>query len=350
MRTGSFANSLCAGAALCVALAAMTSARAETLKVYTGSWPPFVRAEGEPVGTAADVVRKVLRNMGHDASFEHFGFAFGYHAVKMGRAPGAFPYFETRARRDEVLFSRPLFTVRNTVYYNLQFREFTRDPVDPAQLRVGRVTGYSYGEGLDAALSACPVSDAVRCPTFGSEIDAVRALLGNRIDLLPMTDSVATAILANNFPDEAELLREVPLEAYSSESTLHLIAPRNAEGRALIEAFDASHAELLSAGVLAAADTGRVVERADGTSVVRIVASEGFPIVVGVAADDPDRYYAVPEGTRALVLAWSDKLSQPASDDRLYGVMVDLSLVVILDGPHVGRELRIRNMHLSIDE
>lgn len=347
MRTGNFASSLLFLAA-CLALCIGAQAR-EPVEVYTGQWPPFVRA-GDAGGSASDVVRTVLHNMDRDARFRHEGFAYSYLAVKKGAVPAAFPYFATRARRDDVLFSKPLFTVRNTVYYNLQYRDYSSGEADPASLRVGRVSGYSYGEGLDGVLASCPRSDTERCPVFGTEIDAIRALLGDQIDLLPMTDSVAAEILSAEFPDEALLLREVPGTRFSSRSTLHLIAPKSPTGQVFIDAFDASHAELLEAGIIPTADNSLATGRARGASVVRIAASEGFPIVVGVAAEDDGQFFAVPEGTRGLVLEWSDKIASPASDDRLYAVMVDQSLVVILDGPHVGKELRIRNMHLSIDE
>lgn len=353
MRIGNFVNRFLPCAVLvagALALASPSAQAREPLSVYTGAWPPFVRAPDQPAGSAAEVVRMVLHNMDRDVGFEHFGYAYGYLAIKKGTVPAAFPFFKTRARLDEVLFSRPLFTVRNAVYYNLQFRDFDNEPVDPSTLRVGRVNGYSYGDGLDAALESCPTSDSERCPVFDSETEAVRSLLNDRIDLLPMTDSVAAAILADSFPDESQLLRQVPGDAFASTSTLHLIAPRNDDGQALITAFNASHEELLAAGVITAADRGLAQTTARGANVVRISASEGFPIVVGVDDQNPEKFYAVPEGTRALVLEWSDKISAPSTDDRLYAVMVDQSLVVILDGPHVGKELRIRNMHLSITQ
>lgn len=334
---------------LLLLLAVQVGAR-EPVEIYTGSWPPFVRGGNEALGSAAQVVRAVFHNMDREAVFQDFGFAYSYLAVKKGTVLAAFPYFRTGTRRDEVVFSTTLFSVRNRLYFNLQFNNFSQAKVDPAAHRVGRVSGYSYGDTLDAGLGPCPISDSERCPVFGSDAEAVAALLGDRIDLLPMTDTVAAALLASDFPDQAQLLRPVPDDAFDSVSSLHLIAPDSAEGRALIEAFDASHAELLGAGVIPANDVSPASDGTRTASVVRIVASEGFPIVVGVDDSDPGRFFAVPEGTRAIVLEWSDKIAAPAEDDRLYGVMVDLSKVVILDGPHVGRELRIRNMHLSIAE
>ncbi|MEM6639829.1 MAG: transporter substrate-binding domain-containing protein [Pseudomonadota bacterium] len=349
MCTGNFANKRLFIAALALCLCEAASAR-EQLSVHTGHWPPFVGHDNTEPGIAADVVRQVLLNMDVEMVLVREGFAFGFFAVGKADAAAAFPYFSTPSRREQVLFSAPLFTVRNTVYYNLQFNDFSNASADPAELRVGRVTGYSYGEQIDEALSPCPATDLKRCPVFASEADAVRALLSDQIDLLPMTDTVAARILDDRFMDEAQLLREVSDTRFSGRSTLHLIAPRSDEGRAFIRSFNASHAELLEAGVIASAAADPAPHRRRGTSVVRISAAEGFPIVVGVAADDDGTFYAVPEGTRALVLEWSDKIASPARDDRLYAVMVDQSLVVVLDGPHVGKELRIRNMHLAIDE
>ncbi|MHA7870810.1 MAG: hypothetical protein ACX939_00515, partial [Hyphococcus sp.] len=84
--------------------------------------------------------------------------------------------------------------------------------------------------------------------------------------------------------------------------------------------------------------------------VARIIASEGFPVVVGVAVDDAQSYYAVPQGTKVLVLNWSNRILESSRNARLYQTMVDQSSVLVLNGPHTGKELLIKNMHIAIEE
>ncbi len=320
--------------------AAVTAMAQESLQVYTNDWPPYVRSAGPDAGSASRIVRLTLDNMNTQVEFRYFDYSYSYYLTKSGRAALAFPYFKTKARQDEVLFSASLFTVRNRVFYNRQFHDFASAGVDLREFRFGQVAGYSYGEKIDALMQ-----DPV---VFESEIAAIEALLSNSIDLLPITDSVASAILLENFPNRKELVRPVP--ELTENSTLHVIAPNNAEGKVLIEKFDASLQQLLAEKVLVELDQSTLAAFEKKGDVVELAASEGFPIVVGVDRMDRSKHFAIPQGTHAVVIQWSDKILKPAADDRLYRTMVEESLLVILDGPHVGKELFVKNMHIAIVE
>ncbi len=81
----------------------------------------------------------------------------------------------------------------------------------------------------------------------------------------------------------------------------------------------------------------------------QLVSAEGNPVILGRASGDSgDEFYALPLGTRVIVLEWSEKIARPSTNDRPYRIMMDESRVVVVSGPHVGRELYIRNMHLSL--
>ena len=83
--------------------------------------------------------------------------------------------------------------------------------------------------------------------------------------------------------------------------------------------------------------------------IARLITAEGYPAIVGqTSIAEKIDYYTLPQGTRVLVLNWSDKILSPSSTDRIYKSMTDLSYVVILNGPHVGKELYVKNMHLEI--
>lgn len=323
-----------------LALFAGTTGAQEPLRAYTEEWPPYVRAPDEPLGGAARIVRLVVDNMDRRAEFEYFDFGYSYRMVKEGRADLSFPYFRTAAREGDVLWSEPLFSVRNRVFYNRRFHDFSRAGGDFSGLRIGRVAGYSYGDAIDAMLD-----DPV---VFATEVEAVEALLNNSIDLLPVTDAVADAILAESFPNRRELVRAAA--GVESWSTLHVIAPKTAEGHALIAAFNESRAELIAEGLIADRDLSAEGAFARAEDIGEIVVSEGFPIVVGVDPGDPSRHYAIPQGTRVLMLEWSPRIAEPSRTDRLYQAMTDQSRVVVLNGPHVGRELLVKNMHIAIVE
>lgn len=322
-------------APLCIAQAPV-----EEFVVYTGPWAPYVGQGADAGGSALNIVQLVLDDMGLVAPLRFTDYSYSYYRMRSGSPGAAFPFFRNPERDRQVVFSRPLFTVTNRIFYNRQYHDFSAGGADYDALRFGRVAGYSYGAEVDALLREPEI--------FASETLAMKALLSGSIDLLPMTESVASALLLTSFPNEKELIRAVG--GFSSNSTLHMIAARNADGRAFIEAFNQSHARLIAAGIISDTDPSAITAFASKNDVVEIIASEGFPIVVGVDSQDRTQHYAIPQGSRAIVTKWSDKIRQPSNNDRLYKTMVEESVVVIVSGPHVGKELRVKNMHLSIIE
>ena len=60
------------------------------------------------------------------------------------------------------------------------------------------------------------------------------------------------------------------------------------------------------------------------------------------------QYYTLPTGTRVTALEWSDKMKQASSSDRLYKNMMDLTKVLLLNGPQVGFVLYIRKMNMEL--
>ncbi len=345
MPIGSFASKARAAAAalLAVPLACLPlpASAQDVFEIHTGVWRPYVGAAGEPPASAERIVRLVLDDMGAEPVVRRTGYAYAYFTVREGEASAAFPFFETEGRRDEVVFSTPLFQVNNRLYYNRRFHDLSGEDADLSNLRFGRVAGYSYGEALDRV-----TTDPV---TFQTEVEAMQALLANTIDILPMTDAVATATLERHFPNRQQLILPV-VSVDPAPSSLHVIAPDTDGGRAFIAAFDASHARLTQAGVIVAVDPTPASPAPAQGDVAELVASEGFPVVVGVDASDAARHFAVPQGTRVLVTEWSPRIQRPADGEGLYQTMVEESLVVVLNGPHVGKELRVKNMHIAIVE
>lgn len=304
------------------------------LPVYTDVWPPYVEA-GTPVdGSVITLVSVVLDEMGVDPQWQRFDFAYSYYAVAGGRTALALPFFRTPKREAETAFSAPLFEVVNLLYFNRRFG--TVGEADLETARFGRVAGYRYGGQIDRLGEDARV--------FASEAAALRALLDGEIDVLPMTRSVAEATLEASFPDELDLIS--PVEGVSATAELHVIAPATAEGRALLARFDAALARLRETGVIAPGDPSARVRRPERT-LVRLVAAEGFPMIL---ARDPEGagYWSMPPGARATILEWSGRIARGQADDRLYQTMIDETRVVMLSGPHAGRELLVRNMHLEI--
>ena len=307
---------------------------ANSISIATNEWAPYINAEKKTLGTAADLLTQVLGQNEIQIDWQYKNYDLAFELVASGKQQLAYPYFKTAEREARALFSEPVFSVTNHIYYNRQHES----KLNISQLekhKFGRVAGYSYGQLIDAYLS--------EATTFSSEKEALESLFKNEIDFLPMTESVMNTLLNDTYRDQALLIKK--LNDISGKDTLHIIAPKSVKGRVVIDTVN----ELLHQVKEIQSLQLSTVERFKTKDIARLISAEGYPVIVGQKSlNNATDYYTLPQGTRVLILSWSDKILSPSNTDRLYKSMIDLSHVVILNGPHVGKELYVKNMHLEI--
>lgn len=319
----------------------LANAQAEkvNISISTDTWAPYVNPQGEPYGIAANVVSLLAKNAQVNLEWDYTPYEMSYFLLKNKKITLAFPYFKTKQRSGEVLYSDPIFSVSSYLYYNQQYLpEESLSTLDLSSLKIGRVSGYSYGDTLDKVV--------MKAELFNSEEQALLALLNNKIDVLPMTEEVMTTTLQHNFPERLHLIKK--LSKYKDDASLYLIASDSEEGRQALLHFNNSLVELREAGIRNLQPLQSESNRSVDLATLRT--SEGYPAIIGKAQNERREilYYSLPVGTRVIVLEWSKKISQPSSSDRLYKTMMDSSKVVILNGPHVGLVLNVRNMHIEL--
>jgi polar amino acid transport system substrate-binding protein len=129
---------------------------------------------------------------------------------------------------------------------------------------------------------------------------------------------------------------------------LHAIAAKTPEGKEIIHKINNALNSLNSMGMASLQNTTTAIPPA--VDIARLTSSEGHPLIIGQssATGDDIKYYTLPQGSKALIIQWSNKILQSSKTDRIYKNMMDLSKVVLLNGPHVGKELFVRNMHIEL--
>lgn len=310
------------------------------IEIYTDEWLPYINGENAPLSDDAVLVKMIALEAGYDLVWQYLPYGASYDLVRSGKALLSFPYFKTDKRAEEVVFSAPALKVVNQLYYNRQHRAATDFSADLSGYKMGQVAGYSYGEKLDQLLGNAQV--------YASERSAITALLNNQIDILPITEEVADATLERYFPNRRQLLATVPLIEPYQPLPLHIIAPATERGKSLIQSLNEAMARLQDRGVIAV--TTRQLKRDKQPDFAELITSEGYPIILGQTHRDENqtRYYTLPNGTQVLVLEWSKRIKESSHTDRLYKNMVDLSRILVLNGPHVGKELFVKNMHIHL--
>ena len=310
------------------------SVNAKSLSITTGEWQPYVNKKNETEGLATNLLREIFSTDNTDVTWQYQNYELAYYQVVSKEKLASFPYFKTEKRASEVLFSAPVFYASSFVYYNRQYQK-NIETIQLSNYRIGRVSGYSYGELIDNLL--------INAKEYVTEKQALTALLNNEIDYLPMTESVMNNMLNNEFSAQKLLVK--PLEGVKDTASLHLIAANNVEGKQVIKKLN-----LLISKVSSLSSMQLVPETLKKSlDLAKLVVSEGHPAILGQTLDNNNpRYFTLPQGTSILVIDWSTKMVTSSTTDSLYKNMMSLSRVLILNGPLVGEELLVRNMHIEL--
>jgi len=305
---------------------------AQSVSITTAPWQPYVNQQKS--GKAIDLFEQILSQDDIRVKWLTQNYDLAFDQIVAGKKTASFPYFKTQERTQQVLFSKPVFEVVSHIYFNRQFQQ----SIDVSQLgnyKVGRVAGYSYGEQIDELVSEGEI--------FTNERLALQALLANKIDFLPMTESVMNRLLNTQF--SAQKLLILPIKSLAGSATLHMIAPKSAEGEALMRRVN----RLIDSAKQYKSLSLEPERLTTSPDIAVLNTSEGYPAIIAQTdLSDSPGYYSLANGTKALVVEWSQKMTTSATTDHIYQNMMEMSKVVILNGPLVGQEVYVKNMHIEL--
>ncbi|MDO6692085.1 transporter substrate-binding domain-containing protein [Aliiglaciecola sp. 3_MG-2023] len=308
------------------------------IEVLTDEWAPYINPESEPLGRAAKVLDTIGAYAQAKIKWRYVPYRDSALLLEKQKVHISYPYFYTQQRAEKLYYSKPIFYLTSRLYFNRHFvsSEFANNNYQT--LKIAKVAGYSYGEKIDSI-----VTDGQQ---YETEEDALIALLNNEVQILPMTEGVMNNLLDTRYAEQKQLI--IPVENVKDEASLHIIASKTAEGKALIEKFDQAITMRLNGEDAQLQPTQNLQQKVD---LATLVTSEGFPAILGEFANPNGSidYYTIPIGTKVIVLQWSSKILNPSHSDRIYKNMMETSNVVILNGPHVGKELRVKNMHIQLE-
>jgi hypothetical protein len=351
----------------------------EPITLATGEWAPYTSETFLPVygsfGIAADILTAALAHAKYTPRFTFNRFGASYNLVRDSTASSApiagFPYYKTAARSKDVLFSQPILTVADVIFYNRRKTPELGGIKDLNQLEKYKndsrfVASYCYQDELQAVLDyQCKTAEVdttqARRQTdvereFKYEIDAFKALIEDEdVRLLPATKSVGLRILQTSFADRQSDIKIIP--AFEWHRNVHVIAPKSEAGEKFIE-----HLNQGLRAVKNSPSYERLRNRAYpvllASRLVRLNDPGDFPLVVGQEPSHGDQPPAIdgadviiPRGTNALVVKWSGSfLTTETGAVDLPAELQRKSLVQIVNGPLVGRRLWVKNMYIEVPD
>lgn len=301
---------------------------ARPIKVATGTWEPFVGPGLEHGGPVGQIVTETIRRMGYAPELSFSSWDLTLDQTRRAEVVGAFPFIRSAARDALYAFSDTLLTFEYVLFYHRSHvdPDAIRSAEDLAGYRVGKVAGYDVWPALAAAVSAFD--------TLETSTAAFRALARGDIDFLPEGRIPGRSIIRG--PDvqvdanEFGFLDATDHEAFGATEGLHFLMPDSREARTFLRSFNSALAAVKNTSLYREAEAqlrGAVPPMEEVE--LRPVAGEAYPTVTPVG--DAGTSFAVPLGTRAVVLAWPPAFT-PQGDAPPGRCKVKL-----LNGPQRGR-------------
>jgi len=254
--------------ALVLCLATARAVGADEVRVVTfcyNDWPPYAAlADGEAVGLSVDILREAVRRAGQRPHFVEFPWKRCLQAVRDGEVDAVMDASD----RPEFVHGAVSFSVdTNTFWVREDDPQIVFDAAALAGRRLGLVTGYIYGDAMDALFAE-----------HGMQIDRsvddamnVKKLSFGRTDVI-VGDFVSTQRFVN-----AKRLNLRALQPSHSVDFLHTAF--NPARAAIMQRVDAALLEMCRDGWIEAA--------------YRKTLGVGFSVVTGAADCTPESLAAV---------------------------------------------------------
>lgn len=331
----------------CLLVFSLTVAKAETLEIYTYDWEPYINPKGSPKGDAAEMFDVLGKFGSFNIDWQYVPYSDAQTLLELEKAALSFPYFYSEQRAKKFIYSKPLYFASVSVFYNRQNTSSEKVLSLFPSLIKGKVSGNSYGGNIDVKFDDAEV--------FETELEAISALLSGEISVLPMAKGVMKTLLKKYFSAQQALIKAIESSDFNNQLGMHVIASKNEIGNQLIKKVNAAielRTQLQGEYKTKVKDTTLSVD----TAILK--PSEGYPTILGRLSQIESRecgskgagdvFFTLPISTKVIVLKWSEHVTKPSYTDRIYGNMMEESAVLVLNGPHLGKELCVKNMHVEL--
>ncbi|WP_320176268.1 transporter substrate-binding domain-containing protein [Maridesulfovibrio sp.] len=173
------------------------SAFAGKIHFAEGEWAPYVSKNLPENGFSTEIVRAALKAVGLEPELEYYPWKRSINLVEAGEAAGSFPWSKTPEREKQLLFSDPLHSTREVLFYmkskfpdGLKFNSLS----DLKTYVIGGTAGYWYEKAFkEAGLKVDYVSDTKT---------SFKKLERGRVDLIPENELVGWTIIKEMFPGQ----------------------------------------------------------------------------------------------------------------------------------------------------
>ncbi|MFD2231176.1 substrate-binding periplasmic protein [Alkalimarinus sediminis] len=205
-------------------LIAFSDLHAETLKVATGEWVPYVSESYQHHGAIGHVIETIYQAEGIDVEFGYFPWARGYQMAKDGIWEAIMPYYCSPEREMHFYCSEPIVSGQLVYFHRTDYPFEWRTIDDLKGLNVGGTLGYYYGEAFEKAER----EKQFKVQRIASDETNFMVLMKGRIQVFPQDKEVGYAMIRRLFSEEEQkFITHHPAPIHTK--SLHLLFARNNE-------------------------------------------------------------------------------------------------------------------------
>ncbi|UZE96685.1 substrate-binding periplasmic protein [Alkalimarinus alittae] len=205
-------------------LSSSVAVGAETIRIATGEWAPYVSKDYRHNGAIGHVIEKIYQAEGIGVKFGYFPWTRGYKMSSDGGVDATMPYYCSAEREKLFYCSDPIVSGQLVYFHRKDFPFKWRSIDDLKGLNVGGTLGYFYGEEFEKAER----DNLFKVQRIVSDETNFVVLMKGRTHVFPQDKEVGYAMIRRLFPEEErQLITHNPNPIHTQ--SLHLIFPRNNE-------------------------------------------------------------------------------------------------------------------------
>lgn len=216
---------------------------APTLVIATTEYPPYTSEHYYEQGFMNHVIRLVMERQGYHVEFVYLPWARAMREGKVGNYD-ALSYGYYKAEREEAFYVSDNISNERLVFFTRKSLGLSnwKNLDELAPLKMGVTRGYSYNLKVWDYIEANSMASFV----VNSDVQNLRLLVRERIDLFPIEAAVGWYLLNTHFsPEEVAQIETLPNSVM--DTSTHLMFPKAAvNSKAHFEAFNRGLAELKS--------------------------------------------------------------------------------------------------------
>jgi len=154
------------------------------------TWPTAYLVDGRPTGMLVDLVTEAYRRAGHSVEVKLMPWARCLEEAETGKVDGVFSSFKLPERERFLAFSKEALTTQVIAFFARlkSTQSFDGDLAALRDVKIGVITGTSYGEQFDAAVRDGVLRNVEQTNSIESNL---KKLVFGRVDLVPSYRYVA---------------------------------------------------------------------------------------------------------------------------------------------------------------